>query len=70
MKMKFFIATLFGLLLLSCKNKVSPCSCAENLKKINYSFDKDLDEKCDKHLDQLNEVESKKWTDSMMKCKF
>ncbi len=67
--MKFFIVTLFCFLLFSCENEVSPCNCAENLRKINNGFDPELDEACDNHLDKLNHSEAKKWTDSMMNCK-
>lgn len=69
MKMKFFIVVLFCFSLFSCKNEVSPCDCAENLRKINNGFDLELDEACDSQLDKLNATEAKKWMDEMMNCK-
>jgi hypothetical protein len=67
--MKFFIVILFCFSIYGCKNEVSPCGCAENLRKINNGFDVEFDEACDKHLDELNETEAKKWMDEMMNCK-
>jgi hypothetical protein len=49
--MKFFIVILFCLSIYGCKDKVSPCACAENLRKINKGFDVEFDEACDKHMD-------------------
>jgi hypothetical protein len=69
MKMYFFVSALICLSFYGCKNEVSPCGCAENLRKINNGFDVEFDEDCDKHLDKLNETEAKKWMDEMMKCK-
>jgi hypothetical protein len=67
--MKFIIVTLFYFLLFSCESDVSPCNCAENLRKINIGFDLELDKACDNQLDQLNDTEAKKWMDEMMNCK-
>lgn len=69
MKMKFFVVTLSCFLFFSCENEVSPCNCAENLRKINNGFDLELDEACDNQLDKLNDTEAKKWMDEMMNCK-
>ena len=62
-----FFLVLFGTLI-SCKPEVNPCNCAQNLLKEEKSFNKELDEACDVHLEKLNEKEARKWTDSMMNC--
>jgi hypothetical protein len=59
----------FYFLLSGCRNEISPCACAENLKKVNLGFDEEFDESCDDYLENLNESDAKKWTDSMMNCK-
>ena len=69
MKMKFFTVLLICFSLFSCENEVSPCNCAENLRKINKGFDLELDEACDNQLDKLNAADAKKWMDEMMNCK-
>ncbi len=70
MKKYFFISALICLSFYGCKNEVSPCACAENLREINNGMDVEFDEACDNHLDKLNETEAKKWMDEMMNCKF
>lgn len=54
--------------LVSCKEDVNPCNCAENLKKEQNAFNHKLDADCDAYLEKLSKKEAEEWTDAMMNC--
>ena len=65
---KYIFLTLFLFSMVGCEQYISPCSCAKNLIKSTKGFDPNLDERCNSHLESLNEKDAETWTDSMMNC--
>lgn len=64
----FCLGILIFAILVSCEPAINPCNCAQNLLKNENGFNQELDDACDKFLENLNEKDAKKWTDSMMNC--